>query len=117
MKRASFGRKAPISSSIGPSCVMLHLPPPEMRILMPIRSFFSSSVTGAPSEAARQAAMIPAAPAPMTTTSCLMRTIYPSPFGIRRQGREVYSALSKDVLRVRLPGRTNGSLLGNTRSR
>src|SRR5687767_8196286 len=54
---------------------MLHLPPPEIRILIPIRSFFSSSVTRRPSDAALQAAMIPAAPAPIPTTSGFMGDI------------------------------------------
>ena len=43
--------------------------PPEIRILMPGRLFFSTSSVLRPRSAARVAANSPAAPAPTTTTS------------------------------------------------
>jgi hypothetical protein len=33
---------------MGPACVTLHLPPPEIRILVPSRFFFSNSSVGTP---------------------------------------------------------------------
>src|SRR5574337_2090268 len=47
---------------------MLHRPPPLMRILRPPSFVRSRSSVSAPLEAAKIAAMVPAAPAPMTTT-------------------------------------------------
>ena len=69
MNFASLGLKALRTDSIGPSWQMLHFPPPEMRILVPIRGVFSRRMTLVPSDAARQEANIPAAPAPITTIS------------------------------------------------
>src|SRR5436190_13760811 len=48
---------------------MLQRVPPDMRILTPGLRFFSSSRTRRPASAARIAAINPAAPAPITTTS------------------------------------------------
>ena len=47
---------------------MLQRPPPEMRIFRPPSSVRSRSRTSAPADAAKIAAMVPAAPAPTTTT-------------------------------------------------
>jgi hypothetical protein len=47
---------------------MLHRPPPLMRILRPPFFVRSRSNVSAPLEAAKIAAMVPAAPAPITTT-------------------------------------------------
>ena len=49
--------------------VMLHRVPPDMRIFTPALRFFSNSTTRRPRSAARAAASIPAAPAPITATS------------------------------------------------
>ena len=50
----------------------LHRPPPLMRILRPPSFVRSSRVVRAPARAAKMAAMVPAAPAPITMT-CVMR--------------------------------------------
>src|SRR5688500_8925544 len=47
---------------------MLQRPPPLMRILRPPSRVRSRRVVGAPAEAAKIAAMTPAAPPPITTT-------------------------------------------------
>jgi len=73
MNRASFGRNPLSTSSIEPAWVMLHFPPPEIRIFVPSRTVFSRRTTFAPKLAARQAATMPAAPAPTTTTSASLR--------------------------------------------
>jgi hypothetical protein len=53
------------STTIGST---LHRPPPLMRIFRPPSRVRSSSSVSAPADAAKIAAMLPAAPAPMTTT-------------------------------------------------
>src|SRR5579871_6165826 len=49
--------------------VRLQRVPPDMRILTPGLRFFSTSSVRRPASAARMAAIRPAAPAPITTTS------------------------------------------------
>lgn len=57
--------KSPISAAL----VRLHRPLPLTRIFRPQRSVFSSKSTRAPARAAAEAAIIPAAPPPITTRS------------------------------------------------
>src|ERR1035437_3947537 len=52
---------------------MLHRPPPLMRILRPPSFVRSSRIVSAPAPAAKIAAMVPAAPAPITTTRVPIR--------------------------------------------
>src|SRR5690606_31723354 len=54
--------------------VRLHRVPPDIRILIPGRAFFSSSSVRRPRLAATAAASKPAAPAPTTTTSQVSAT-------------------------------------------
>src|SRR6267378_1497087 len=49
--------------------VKLHRPPPEIRIFLPTRSAWSSNTTRRPRRPASSAHIMPAAPAPRTTTS------------------------------------------------
>src|ERR1019366_8373970 len=53
---------------------MLHRPPPLMRILRPPSFVRSSRIVSAPAPAAKIAAIVPAAPAPITTTRVTIRS-------------------------------------------
>src|SRR5262245_14704950 len=64
------------SAAVTTSCVTLHRPPPEMRILAPIFGAASSATTRAPARPAKIAAISPAAPAPTTATSNVFRSSF-----------------------------------------
>ena len=55
-----------------------HAPPPEIAVVPPIRSVFSSTVTRAPPSAATSAPVSPAAPLPITIRSVVVPSIAPA---------------------------------------
>src|SRR3954469_23431657 len=69
---------------------MLHRPPPETRIFLPPSGVLSKRRTRRPAFAAKIAAIVPAAPAPTTTTECSRPLAFsiPQPYSIfhRRAG-------------------------------
>ena len=98
------------------------LPPPEMRIFVPSRAVFSRRSTLAPRLAARQEAMIPAAPAPTTITSGVMFGLV-CPFGTggacigsqkerKRSGKSVRCPRNNDMTEE-----TNNERIGSTERR
>ena len=79
----------PINSSGVQSFVRLHLPLPVMPSLRPRRAFRSKTVTAAPLSAAKTAALIPAAPAPIMA----IFRIYFSPFSLFCERKSSASAI------------------------
>ena len=73
-KKSALTRIASLNSSGGRAFVRLHRPLPEILILRPAFSIFSIRSTCLPFRAAVAAAIMPAAPAPITMTSYIIRS-------------------------------------------